>query len=169
MSEWIFSMNGRFRTSLSERGRIDGEVLSGLLCRIDGRERYALCLWQVPVGSSLNPKELSKEPNEYIQMAGTRDRFTVEVSRMVGSVRQQFVVGISEEPAGHTKEVIYWENYSTDVFSNEVFTLSQVKGIFDAYLESGEVPSGYSQRPLDVRSTRRVDGEPGLDQAQTGS
>jgi len=106
------TMNGRIHGELKDPFDAPEEVLKKRLALLDGTNRYSLSLWRLPGGVPFDRVDLAKWPQEYIQVAGSRERMTVEVRRYEDEVLRQYVVGHAErcEPS-IAEEVIPWNGY----------------------------------------------------------
>ena len=145
------TMNGRIHGELKDPFDAPEEVLKKRLALLDGTNRYSLSLWRLPGGVPFDRVDLAKWPQEYIQVAGSRERMTVEVRRYEDEVLRQYVVGHAErcEPS-IAEEVILWNGYEARVRANEVFDAAAAADLFAAYYATGSIPNAYSLRPLDL-------------------
>jgi hypothetical protein len=131
---------------------VDNGVLDDFtrrLGRLDGTNLYSLLLWKLPPGKSLYDTSPDEDANDYIQVAGSADRMTVEVRRLSRDKVEHFVVG--RAPNGHNpgkKETIHWDDIETVVAPNEVFSANEAAELFVSYYRTGWVPSRYVLRPI---------------------
>ena len=131
---------------------VDNGVLDDFtrrLRRLDGTNLYSLLLWKLPPGKSLYDTSPDEDANDYIQVAGSADRMTVEVRRLNGGKVEHFVLG--RAPNGHNpgkRETIHWDDVETVVAPHEVFTADEAAELFVSYYRTGWVPSKYVLRPL---------------------
>jgi hypothetical protein len=112
-------------------------------------ELFSVCLWALPPNTAFDKVKLDRWPQQYIQAAGTRDRMTVEIRRDAPVGERQFVLGWSntiEDPS----EEIRWDEFSTVVYSVELFTAALAVPLFMSYMQTGDIPAGYTERPLDL-------------------
>jgi hypothetical protein len=145
--------------ALTMNGRISGELKGDLppdeelrrrLCLLDGTERYSLILWAVPAETTFDRVDLRVWPREYMQAAGGPSRMTVEVRRRNGDGYSQFVVGGATGNGGRATETIEWDGVKTVVHPNEVFGVDEVAELFIEYFRTGDVPTHYRCRRLDL-------------------
>ncbi len=144
------TMNGLVSGELKPREPLTPEQEIGRLLRlVDGTERYSFCLWALPPDKPFDRINLRKYPQEYIQTAGTPERMTVEVRRLVQGKPQQHVLGRPvEDPRSLTNEIVAWDGIKTPVMSNEVFTVDEVIELFEHYYRMGDAPAWCTRRLL---------------------
>jgi hypothetical protein len=131
----------------TDRG--EGDDFTRILKRLDGSKIFSLILWKLPEGKSLDDTSPKRDANEYMQVAGSADRMTVEVRRIRAGNVEHYVVGHSPNGAeqGQT-ETIHWDSVDTIVAPNEVFSAAESARLFDTYYRTDWVPSDYVLRPI---------------------
>lgn len=77
----VLTINGRRSFELSDHIRPVIDQIARTLDRLDGAERYALMLWQLPPGMRLPDVDTSHYPVEYLQSAGSAARQSIEIRR----------------------------------------------------------------------------------------
>jgi hypothetical protein len=146
-----FSINGSTWMELQDSFGPPSQEIHDLLHRLDGTDRYSMILWGLPPGKDLDQVLPDKEAREYIQSAGSADRMTVEIRRIVDGVPEQLVVGRSIDSAQTEPSIdVPWNGYTNTVRANEVFHAGEAAKLFQSYYESGQLPPGYSVRKIDL-------------------
>ena len=148
---YALTMNGRIHGELKDPLDPPSEVLRKRVGLLDGTSRYSLSLWRLPEGVPFDRVDLVNWPQEYVQVAGSHERLTVEFRRSEVGVARQYVVG---HVVGHERTsdevVIPWNGYEARVLATEVFDASEAADVLLAYYLLGDVPSSsYTLRPLD--------------------
>jgi hypothetical protein len=139
---------------ISEIGRnVDRERFAGPLRRKDGRQRWGMAL--MPLPDDLDYDEMiaaGEDFNEYLQAAGSAEALTVEIRKAGGAqwgchwVR--YVVG-HPDPADLPLDVTIETGVNAlQVSAAEVFDAEEAADLFMAYHRSGDIPDGYSLRPV---------------------
>ena len=144
------TMNGHIHGELKDSEDTCEEVLRKRLALLDGSTRYAFTLWRLPDGVRFDRVDLGRWPQEFLQVAGSRDRMTVEVRQVVAGQPKQYVVGHrqSGENIAVDQVRIPWNGHSVQVRSSEVFDAAEAGEIFGAYYRTGSVPDEYVLRVL---------------------
>jgi len=75
---------------------------------------------------------------------------TIEIRRKAGGGFDQLVVGRTASVRGGEEPtaVVEWDDYAVAVRENEVFTAEEAIHLFSSYLDSEDLPAGYTCRPL---------------------
>jgi hypothetical protein len=145
------TMNGRIHGELKDPDLSPEETIRKTLALLDGTARYALSLWRLPDGVPFDKVDLARWPQEYLQVAGSSARMTVEVRRYEGDTARQYVVGRSTATASSAADdVIPWNGYEARVRPAEVFGVAEAADLFIAYYLTGGLPEGYPLRLLDL-------------------
>lgn len=148
-----FTMNGRRSWDVQDGVRPVHDEIRHMLGRLNAHERYSLGLWKLPDGVPLDLVDLD-EDRGYIQSAGSADRMTVEVRTIEnGSARQVVIgrpLGAASSSAGDPEEVIPWDECEARVYPNEVFDEKETAELFISYYDTGDVPSGYLKRAIQL-------------------
>ena len=135
-----------------DQGAIRDLVLARL-ATLDGRGVWAFGFWPLPDGTHPDRPERTAA-FEYMQSAGTANRMTVEVRWFEDDdVLRQYVVGREhDEIQGAPWEDIPWgmNGHVVRVRPHEAFTAEQAAAVYEAYFETGNVPSGCTLRYLDM-------------------
>ena len=152
-ASYAVTMNGRISTELKPRaGRSIQDELRARLDLLDGSTRFALWLWRLPAGVPFDRVDLELWPMELIQCAGGTDgRFTCELRYLDadGNPRHEVIGRPSAHGASNVcSEAIRWAENTTNVRENEVLDLDTVSELFESYLVSGGLATGYETRPL---------------------
>ena len=145
------TVNGRSTGELQgDRDLTPAEHLREVVSRLDGVAFYALCLWAMPPGQRLADVDLRRWPQEYLQAAGSQERMTLEVRRLVDDEPFQYVLGhrVSDGAVAAPDEVIHWNGHTTAVRTHEVFTGAEAADVFSHYLATGWVPEAIGVRHL---------------------
>lgn len=145
-----FSTNGDAWYELKDSFRPEREEIRRQLDRLDGTSSYSFILWRLPAGKTLGEASPWDEAEEYLQSAGSAQRMTVELRRMVDGEPVQYVVGRPTGSYAAEETKITWDGVSTTVYANEVFETPEAANLFIAYYESGEVPPDYHLRQIPV-------------------
>lgn len=143
------TMNGRIHGELKDPVDSAEETIRKRLALLDGTTRYSLSLWRLPDNVPFDKVDLAKWPQEYLQVAGSRERMTVEVRRFESEVPRQYVVGHAVavmEPSAD--EAIAWNGYETQVRTSEVFDAVEATELFATYYATGDLPPDYALRQL---------------------
>lgn len=146
------TVNGRISTEIKS-GRSNPPVpneLAGFLDRLDGTERFSVCLWELPEGTPFDRVKFDRWPLRYLQAAGNRDRMVVEIRRDGEPGERHFVVGKSDTIEPEPNEEIHWDACHTHVYKVEVFTAAEAVPLFLSYWQTNDVPRGYRLRVLDL-------------------
>ncbi|HEX8973527.1 hypothetical protein [Oryzihumus sp.] len=145
------TVNGRATGELQgDRGLTPQQHLREVVSRLEGVAFYALCLWAMPPGQRLADVDLRRWPQEYLQAAGSQERMTLEVRRLVDDEPFQYVLGhrMWGGAAAAPDEVIRWNGHTTAVRRFEVFTGVEAADVFSHYLATGWVPESVGLRHL---------------------
>jgi hypothetical protein len=127
------------------------EWLQRQLSALDGHERASFILAPLPAGKPWpDVVDPWNELEVYMQAGGSSNRMTIEVRRKAGDDFDQLVVGrtVSGPPSKEPTTVIEWDDYAVTVRENEVFTAGEAIHLFSSYLDSEDLPAGYTCRPL---------------------
>jgi hypothetical protein len=91
---------------------------------------------------------------DYLQCAGSANRMTVEVRRILPTGLGHYVIGRvpTEEDLG-APETIYWSDYVVQVSTNELFDSHEAETLFVAYYDTNWVPDEYVLRPMKDNSS----------------
>jgi hypothetical protein len=144
-------MNGRIHGELKSPERSAADELRHRVHLLDGASRFSLILWKLPQGVAFDDVDLRIWPQEYVQAAGGRDRFTVEERTLQDGVAVQVAVGREEHSAeGDPTEVVVWNGCDTVVHEHEVWTATEVADLFVAYYLHGRLPAGLTRRVVAV-------------------
>jgi hypothetical protein len=145
-------MNGRIHVEFKDPNLSPRELIEHRLSLLDGVDRYSLSLWKLPEKVPLDRVNLDAWPQEYVQVAGSAARMTVEVRRAEQAGWGHYVLGrASRDPSVRPIEIVIpWNGYEARVFSPEVFTAMEAADVFAHYYECGEVAGTLSLRPLTV-------------------
>jgi hypothetical protein len=145
----VLTMNGRISGELKDTHGPQDEEIRRRVRLLDGVDRYSLSLWAVPPGMPFDRLDLRNWPKEYIQCAGSAERMTVEIRRLIDGVGHQYVLGhpvtASAEPP---EETIAWDGVQTTVRSNEIFNASEAADLFIHYFRTSDSPDSYGRREL---------------------
>ena len=136
---------------MSGQGIDKGELhdITKMVARIDGSKLYSLLLWKLPSGKELDDTNPEEEANEYIQCAGSAERMTVEVRRIVSGKVEHYVVGRPPNGANRSpEETIRWGGHDIAVHANEVFTAREAAELFLSYYRTEWIPVAYALRPI---------------------
>ena len=145
------TMNGRIHGELKDPWDSPAEVLRKRAGLLDGTSRYSLSLWRLPDGVPFDLVDLANWPQEYVQVAGSHERLTVELRRSEGGVARHYVVGHVDGSERTSDEVIIpWNGYEARVRASEVFDAGEAAAVLFAYYLAGDVPSSYALRPLEI-------------------
>jgi hypothetical protein len=140
----VVEHNGQLISEIGKR--VDRERFAGPLRRHDGRQRWGLVL--LPLPDDLDYDEMiaaGQRFTEYLQAAGSAEALTIEIRKPGGAqwgcrwVR--YVVG----PLDVTIEL---SDSTLQVSAAEVFDAEEAADLFMAYHRSGDIPDGYSLRPV---------------------
>jgi hypothetical protein len=144
------TMNGRTSFELKGyAGSSPEEEVIELLGKLNGVQRYSMSVWTVPSDRRFDQLDLRSFPTEYIQCAGgASGRFTCEVREGGSESGKQYVIGRSGDLGG--KELVPWNGCESTVWTSEVLGLDEVVELFLEYFHSGETPSSYARRQLDL-------------------
>jgi hypothetical protein len=142
-------------------GHRDVSIFANPLRRFNGRDQWALTLFALPDGMTHDQMQAAKrEPTEYLQAGGTPDAMTIEIRKLGG---HQWGAKWVRYAVGHPHngdpplDVPINLPHSTQMISKpEVFTADEAAELFDNYYTTGEIPSGYTLRPIEGY---RDDGE----------
>jgi hypothetical protein len=149
----VLTANGHFRDELKPwQGTVEDELMRRLSI-LDGTQRFSLTLWRLPDGVPLDRVDLDAYPQEYIQAAGSFDgKLTAEVREVVEGTASQYVLGRASSNAEDASgdEVVPWNGHETRVRPHEVLDGSNVSDLFVSYYRTGEVPSSYTRRRLEL-------------------
>jgi hypothetical protein len=142
---------GRSVTSIDEYA--DVEEFARPMRIFDGVERFALTLWALPPGLDYETAVKSgQDALEFIQAGGSAEGLTVDIRKSGGSqwgvdwVR--FVVGHTHSGAEPVDVPIKLPRSSEFVSRSEVFTPDEAAKLFYSYYKTGDIPAGYSLRPV---------------------
>lgn len=145
----VLTINGRRSFELSDHIRPVIDQIARTLDRLDGAERYALMLWQLPPGMRLPDVDTSHYPVEYLQSAGSAARQSIEIRRKTSTGYEQAVVGKRDFPSVNPLiEQIIWDRYTLEVRENEVFSSSEAIEVYRRYLEGAAIDKDFTLRPL---------------------
>jgi hypothetical protein len=124
----------------------------GPLSALNGSERWYVYFYPLPPGKDYEDVRGQLSP-EYLQAAGSADRMTVEIRKPggeqweVGWVR--YIVGrphIGDLPLTAAITLPDTVEMRSDA---EIFDAEGAAKIFISYYETGDIPSGYSMRPVE--------------------
>jgi len=143
-----FTSNGRICTEVSDaRFESPRQIFEHRLSLLNGTTVYCLSVWRLPEGGPFDKVNLRKWPQEYMQVAGSRERMTVEFRRFEDTVARQYVVG--RPPGGAEAEVVIpWDGHEVRVFANEAFGAEEATALFTEYYFTGGVSEAYHLRLL---------------------
>lgn len=101
--------------------------------------------------TELQPRDGTVE-DRLVQLLGRlngTDRYSLI---LWNSTPHQYVIGRASGDADETEsdEIVPWNGHETPVRPNEVLSGSEVSELFVAYYQTGEVPSSFTRRPIDV-------------------
>lgn len=147
-STHALTVNGQRSFELSEPVRPVKEQLVRNIERLDGADRYSLVLWRLPAGVVLNDVDLTREPQQYLQCAGSAERMTIEVRQLVDGTPVQSVLGHASADGEAADETVVWNGYTAHVRRSEVFDATEAIEIFGYYLDHDDVSPAYERRPL---------------------
>lgn len=141
-------MNGRISGEVKDRLLSPAELVEQRLALLDGVIRYSLSLWRLPDGITFDRVDLAAWPMEYVQVAGSRERLTIEVRRLEEGIPAQYVVGRHTPDASDspTEVLVPWDGYEERVLSTEVFTAAEAAKIFVFYYATGDIPGSFRVR-----------------------
>jgi len=142
--------NGRIHGPFKDSIESPFQLLRTRLDLLDGVRRYSLSLWRLPEGVPFDRVKLATWPQEYLQVAGSASRMTIEIRRFEGEVPKQYVVG--RPPVVNTAPdvVIPWNAHEVKVHPNEVFDASEAAEVFGSYFLKQEIPKTYLLRLLRI-------------------
>jgi hypothetical protein len=144
-------MNGRIHDEVKDPLESPAQLIQERLALLDGTRRYSLSLWRLPDGVPFDRVDLRSWPQEYVQVAGSRERMTIEVRRLEAGTPCQYVIG---HPAlggrADPREVIAWDGCKTTVLESEVFDAAEAADVMACYHDTGGVPCTYRLRRLDL-------------------
>lgn len=100
-----------------------------------------------------------KEPNNYIQIAGSSSALTIEIGKVldtgeichwtIGRRAAETAAGsflFSGGGTGYTE--IHWDSFATSVSPSEVFDAASAAQVFSEYIKTGDAPeASYTKRP----------------------
>ncbi len=143
-------MNGHIHGELKDSEDTCEGSLRKRLVLLDGSTRYAFSLWKLPDGVRFDRIDLDKWPQEFLQVAGSSDRMTVEVRQIEAGQPKQYVVGRhqAEDQVFPDQVRIPWNGHDVEVYSSEVFDAAEAGEIFVAYYRTGTIPNEYVLRLL---------------------
>ena len=147
------TLNGTVSGEVTNPHRSELAELRWMVDSLDGVRRYAWTLWRLPQGTPIDLLDTRVYPTQYLQLAGTRQRMTIEIRRdgSDGMEPGHYVVGRERGgtgPADEAGEVIRWDKHSTVVRPSEVFTSDQALPVLVAYYQTDDVPPGHSLRAV---------------------
>ena len=142
----MITLNGASHYDLESTLAHSRDLVSRLLSRLDGKERYSLVLGPLPAGQGLADVDVKKWPIEYIQSAGSSEAMTVELR---DGLAHQYVVGRTSQKRSEQPDVdIPWDDFVTTVYEDEVFDADEATVLFAHYLAHGSVRSDYALREI---------------------
>lgn len=119
----------------------------------DGQERFALTLWALPPGMDSNKAiKAGVDALEFIQAAGSAEALMVDIRKAGGSqwgmdwVR--YIVGHPHSGPEPADVAIKLPHGPEMVSRSEVFGPDEAAELFFTYFKTGEVPAGYTLRPV---------------------
>jgi len=135
-----FTINGRTRMDVTDSQlQSPAEIIRDRLSRLNGKELYSLGIWSLPRGVPLDQVSWQTWPQEYMQVAGSREHMTLEIRRFGDGDACQYVVG--RPPVGVEAEVVIpWDAHEARVFANEVLDAAEAAELFTAYYHTHDVP-----------------------------
>lgn len=142
---------GRSVTSIDEYADVD--EFARPMRIFDGVERFALTLWALPSGMDYDKAvKCGKDALEFIQAGGSAEALTVDM-RKSGGTRWgvdwvRYVVG---RPHGGDEPLdvpIKLPRVTEFVGRSEVFTPDEAAELFYSYYKTGDIPPGYTLRPV---------------------
>lgn len=146
-----FVINGRDNWELKDGIGPIPDQLRRMLGRLNGERLCSLGLWKIPEGTSLDLVDLKKE-RSYIQSGGAADRMTVELHTVDNGAVRHEVIGRNHgtTAGGDPKEEISVGGHVHRVYPDEVFDADEAGDLFIAYYGTGDVPSGYLKRAVQL-------------------
>lgn len=143
------TMNGRINGELKDTFGSVADELRHRLSRLDGVDRYSLILWALPPGVPLDQVDLSSWPEDYIQCAGSAERMTIELRKVIDGMPHQYVIGRPADSGRQSaEEIIAWDGVETSVQSHEIFDVAQAAELFYYYYKNADSPDSYTRRTL---------------------
>jgi hypothetical protein len=148
----VVESNGGELISLIGRN-VDRERFAGPLRRKDGRQRWGMGL--MPLPDDLDYDEMiaaGQDFDEYLQAAGSAEALSLEIRKTGGAqwgcrwVR--YVVGHPHAADLPLDVTIEMGISALQVSAAEVFDAEEAADLFVAYHRSGDIPDGYSLRPV---------------------
>jgi hypothetical protein len=127
------------------------DFFAAVLQQRDGKERWGLVLSPIPESTTYEDMlDAGEDFDEYLQVGGSADALTVEISKTDGAQwgcdRVRYVVGHPHDP-GLPLDVEIPMPGELKVSAAEVFDADEAADLFDAYHQTGDLPPGYSLRP----------------------
>jgi hypothetical protein len=134
--------------------RSDRNRFAAPLRRQDGENRWGLGLFRLPETMSYDEMlAVGEEFTEYLQAGGSADRLTVEIRKPGGGQWNcqwvRYVVGHPHDQRAHLDVETPMPNGAVRVSSAEVFEAEEAADLFAAYHQTGDLPDGYTLRPVD--------------------
>lgn len=155
-----FTLNGRTSLEVDDAQRPVHDEIRHRLQLLDATSRYSIILWAIPRDVPFDMVD-PDTVEEYLQCAGSAERMTVEIRRLVDGVARQEVIGRpggtggepgapgADKPVAAEPDVaIPWNGYEARVYPNEVFDSEEAAHLFISYYDTGDVPSSYARRTL---------------------
>ena len=145
----VLTTNGRISGELKSSFVSERQMIANSINNLDGVKWYSELLWKLPDGVALDRLSREKWAQEYIQVAGSRERLSIEIRRLESGTYAQYVVGrLPGVRDGEPTAVIAWDKYELRVYDDEVFTAKEATQVFVEYWETGAVPVNLSLRRL---------------------
>lgn len=142
---------------VQEFKRVLGEYeFSNPLHRFNGVERWAMTLQPLTPGSNYNEMVDTRDPNlhVYLQAAGRADEMTVEICKPGGQEwGAKWVLYAIGHPHDGTQPIdvpIHLPDGTEMISTPEVFTADEATQLFMSYYKTGDIPEGYTLRPLEA-------------------
>lgn len=136
----------------------DNTVFSGPLRHFNGRDQWAVGLSALPEGVDYENRA-DADDTQFLQAAGSDPHTIIMDIRKPGG--QQWGVDFVRYAIGHPHEGV--EPLDTpvtlpggvhNVGRSEIFNADEATELFWAYYTTGDIPSGYSLRPIDGYTTQ---------------
>lgn len=145
----VEQFDGRFRRIFPGARWTPEQRLRMDLARMNGVDRFAIALWALPQTADRRVTDERWNSGEYVQCGGGPEHFVVETRRSTGDRYEQVIIGHPIPPAGRTTDIRRGDFTST-VFTNEVFTRDEALDVLLHYLVHDGIPDHLSTRVLDV-------------------
>lgn len=129
-------------------------IFADTLSRFNGNKPWALTLIPLPEGQDYGEMLAAKvKITEFLQAGGTAEAMTLQIRKPGG---QQWGVESVWYVVGHPHDgnsvkpdvAIHLPNSDDMVSQAEVFTADEAAELFFAYYQHGDLPNGYTLRPI---------------------